>query len=143
MANTKIYLASPFFTDKETLIVATVEQILRRRGYEVFSPREHEVRNGAQVGTPEWSKEMFLMDVNAILDCDVMVMLYHGNYSDSGTAWEAGFAYGCNTPVVVVQLSDLSNIMIHSSSDINITFDELHTYDFDTTPEKIYIGNMT
>ena len=52
----KIYLASPFFTDEETLVVATVENILRRRGYEVFSPREHEVRNGAEVGSPEWSK---------------------------------------------------------------------------------------
>lgn len=139
----KIYLASPFFTDEETLVVATVENILRRRGYEVFSPREHEVRNGAEVGSPEWSKEMFLMDVNAILDCDVMVMLYHGNYSDSGTAWEAGFAYGCNTPTVVVQLGDLSNIMVHSGSDINISFEDLYTYDFETTPERIYTGNMT
>ncbi len=139
----KIYLASPFFTDEETLVVATVENILRRRGYEVFSPREHEVRSGVKVGTPKWSKEMFLMDVNAILDCDVMVMLYHGNYSDSGTAWEAGFAYGSCTPTVVVQLGDLSNIMVHSGSEININFEDLYTYDFDTTPERIYTGNMT
>lgn len=139
----KIYLASPFFTDEETLIVATVENILRKRGLEVFSPREHEVRSGAEVGTPEWSKEMFLMDVDAILDCDVMVMLYHGNYSDSGTAWEAGFAYARDIPTVVVQLGNLSNIMVHSGSDINISFEDLYTYDFETTPERIYTGNMT
>lgn len=139
----KIYLASPFFTDEETLIVATVENILRKRGLEVFSPREHEVRTGAEVGTPEWSAAIWEADVDAILESDIVVMLYHGNYSDSGTAWEAGFAYARDIPTVVVQLGDLSNIMVHSAWDINISFDELFTYDFNELPKRVYKGNMT
>lgn len=54
----KIYLASPFFNDKECSILTEVERILREKELNVFSPREHEVREG-NVGKPDWSLETF------------------------------------------------------------------------------------
>ena len=40
----KIYLASPFFNEDELNDVIRAEKILLGRGFEVFSPRLHEVR---------------------------------------------------------------------------------------------------
>ena len=88
----KVYLASPFFNNEEIRNVATAEEILRRKGLDVYSPREHEDR--AEAGTREWSENIFAMDVTAIKEADIVVMLYYGNYSDSGTAWECGYAFG-------------------------------------------------
>ena len=141
----KIYLASPFFNDNENLFVFLAECILRDRGFGVFSPRENEVREGAEVGTPTWAYETFNRDVEAIDNCDAVVMLYHGNYSDSGTAWECGYAFATNKPVIAVHIweEEISNLMVHCSALANITIEELETYDFENMPEKIYTGAMT
>ena len=141
----KIYLASPFFNDIENHFVSVVETILRRRGFGVFSPRENEIRDGFAVGTPEWAKATFIDDVRAIDICDVVVTIYHGNYSDSGTAWECGYAYATKKPVIVVHTSHdhVSNLMVHCSARANLTIDELINYDFENLPNKIYRGKMT
>ncbi len=137
----KIYLASPFFNEEELDYVDRAEKILRKRGYEVYSPREHEVRDET-VGTANWSIATFEADRIGIDKSNIVVMLYHGNYSDSGTAWECGYAYGTNTPVVVVHIGTNSNLMVHEGSHSNISFDELATYDFEKMPKKRYEGEM-
>ncbi len=138
----KIYIASPFFCEEETTVLSKVEKNLKERGYDVFSPREHEVREG-NVGKPEWSKATFINDKNAIDWCDVVVMLYFGNYSDSGTAWECGYAFATNKPVIVVQLGESSNLMIHEGSHSNVLgLEELFTYNFETMPKYAFKGKM-
>lgn len=87
----KIYLASPFFNDEELEYVCEAEQVLANKGLDVYSPMRHEDRDEKR--TAAWSVKTFMKDVEAINKADAVVMLYHGNYSDSGTAWECGFAY--------------------------------------------------
>ena len=139
----KIYLASPFFNDEENSYVFIAETILRDRGFDVFSPRENEVRDTDKVGTIGWAYDTFYNDVYAIDNCDCVVMLYHGNYSDSGTAWECGYAYAMDKPVICVQIGDVSNLMVHCSAIANITLEELKTYDFEKMPWIDYEGAMT
>lgn len=138
----KIYLASPFFNDQELGYVKRAEQILIEKGFDLFSPRLHECRD-AEVGSTQWAETLFRGDVAAIDDCDAVVLLYHGNYSDSGTAWECGYAFGKGKPVIVVHLGDMANIMIHRSARANISFDELADYDFKNLPQMDYVGDMT
>ncbi len=137
----KIYLASPLFNEEEIHTIERVEKILRAKGHTVFSPREHEDRE-FEVGTAAWSLKIFDLDKAYIDWCDCMVMLYYGVYSDTGTAWECGYAYGTNKPVVVVQLGKDSNLMVHQGSHTNITLEELETYDFDLMPRLSYSGEM-
>ena len=137
----KIYLASPFFNEAETAYVAQAEEILRARGFEVFSPREYECRD--EVGSRAWSEKIFKADRDHIDRSDCLVMLYHGASSDTGTAWECGYAYAMGKPVVVVQLTDFSNLMVHEGSWTNISFEELKSYDFSRMPVKKYQGQMT
>ena len=137
----KIYLASPFFNEKELENVRIAEKILTERGFSLFSPRLNEVRTDENTQQSWWSKETFMNDKKFIDWADVVVMLYYGGYSDSGTAWECGYAYGTNTPVVV-QLGEDSNLMVHEGCHSNITLEELKTYDFEMLPAKPYKGKM-
>lgn len=138
----KIYLAGPFFNEEELKNTKKAEEILLKRGFDVFSPRLNEVRTDAKTQQSLWSKETFMNDRRFIDWADVMVMLYYGAYSDSGTAWECGYAYGTNKPVVVVHLGDDSNLMVHEGCHTNITMDELEDYDFNMMPSKPYSGKM-
>ena len=138
----KIYLASPFFNEKELKNVKKAEEILRSRGFDVFSPRLNEVRTDDAVGSPEWSKETFMNDKRFIDWADAVVMLYYGGYSDSGTAWECGYAFGTNTPVVVVHLGEDSNLMVHEGCHTNISMNELASFDFKMMPHIPYKGRM-
>lgn len=138
----KFYLASPFFNEKELENVKIAEKILTERGFSLFSPRLNEVRTDENTQQSWWSKETFMNDKKFIDWADVVVMLYYGGYSDSGTAWECGYAYGTNTPVVVVQLGEDSNLMVHEGCHSNITLEELRTYDFEMLPAKPYKGKM-
>lgn len=138
----KIYLASPFFNEKELENVKIAEKILTERGFSLFSPRLNEVRTDENTQQSWWSKETFMNDKKFIDWADVVVMLYYGGYSDSGTAWKCGYAYGTNTPVVVVQLGEDSNLMVHEGCHSNITLEELRTYDFEMLPAKPYKGKM-
>lgn len=89
----KIYMAGAFFRpETKTKIDSLVEQ-MRGHGYDVYVPQEHTVPNAWEMSQEDWAREVFKMDVAAIQDCDMLFVVYDGLYSDSGTAWEIGYAY--------------------------------------------------
>ena len=137
----KIYLASPFFNDKELDILSQVEKILDEKGFTVFKPKDNQFDN-LEAGTNHWSLATFNNDKKFIDWSDIVVAVYHGNYSDSGTAWEIGYAYGTQKPVVVVHVGEASNLMVHEGSHANVTLEELKDYNFDIMPSKMYEGKM-
>jgi nucleoside 2-deoxyribosyltransferase len=137
----RVYLASPFFNQLEVMYVQKVEAILKKKGLEVFSPMKNQMED-LEAGTRHWSIETFRNDVKFIDWAEVVVAVYHGNYSDSGTAWELGYAYGTNKPVIVVHVGENSNLMVHEGGHANITLNELVNYDFDKLPSSFYEGNM-
>ena len=140
--NRKIYIASPFFNEREREALTRAETILRLRGFEVFSPREHTVPEEEE-GTPAWSRKIFAIDRQGIDWADCLVMLYWGNFSDTGTAWECGYAYAVGKPVLVVHLGDSSNLMVHEGSHSNLNgVEDLQEYDFEAMPKRIYSGKM-
>jgi nucleoside 2-deoxyribosyltransferase len=139
----RIYLASPFFdeTGIEKGLVEKVETILKRKGLEIFSPMRNQMED-MQAGSREWSLHTFMNDVKYIDWCEVVVGIYHGNYSDSGTAWELGYAYGTNKPVVLIHVGEDSNLMCHEGAFANISLDELTDYDFNNLKSSFYEGKM-
>ena len=138
----KVYLASPFFDDAELERVDKVKEILDSKGLEVFSPKEHQNEH-LEVGSIEWRKATFENDVKHIDWCDVVVaIICKGNYDDSGTAWELGYAYATNKPVVLVNITgETINLMIADSIHALITsYDELKEYDFEKMEKKPYLN---
>lgn len=95
----KVYLASPWFKNEERVMYQAILNKMREEGLEVYAPIEHEVPNAWDISNEEWGRKVFLEDLGAIRDCDEVWVLNFGMYSDSGTAWECGFAYGIGKSV--------------------------------------------
>lgn len=129
----RCYLASPFFNDKEVLVMEKVLHVLRdEHKLEVFAPYEHQNKD-IPFGSTEWREATFTGDIAGILSADVVVAIVDGNYMDSGTAFEIGFAAALDIPVVIYNAGEEVNLMIADSltayiDDINM----LQTYNFET-----------
>ena len=123
-----IYLASPFFNSEELGVYRTAIQRLRAKGYEVYVPQEHEVENGWAMTNYEWASHVFVEDIKAIADCDVVMVLNWGLYSDSGTAWEAGYAYGMEKDIVHVLCGECNtaySLMMINGADKVVGFEDI------------------
>lgn len=122
----KIYLASPFFSEDELKIYKEVISILRKHeNVEVFVPMEHEIPNAFDVPNAKWGYEVFNIDKEAIDNSDIVIVLNFGMYSDSGTAWEAGYAFAKGKDVyhVLCGNGEYSLMMINGTGKI-ITLDD-------------------
>ena len=137
-----IYLASPFFNERESENVERAEKIFEERGFDYFSARQHP--SPGVVGTTEWATNAYEMDIEGLNKADAVVVLYYGNYSDSGTAYECGYAAALGKPVVLVHMDAEadSNLMLHIGATTNIAFEDLGGFDFETFPVFEYEGNM-
>lgn len=100
--NKKIYLASPFFNDNELTVYRSVIGQLRSAGYSVYVPQEHSVDDAWDLSNADWAQAVFTADMQAIHDCDYVMILNFGMYSDSGTAWEAGYAMAARKMTIQV-----------------------------------------
>ena len=98
----KIYLASPFFNINEILMYESAIEDLRARGYDVYVPREHTVKGAWEMPNNTWAGYVFDEDIRAINESEVVIVMNFGMYSDSGTAWEAGYAMAAGKTVVQV-----------------------------------------
>lgn len=99
-----IYIAGPFFTDEERaflkIVIESVKEVFPNE--ELFIPMEHFIPNGENLSNNEWAEAVFKMDVEALNKCDRVVAAYLGLRSDTGTAWEIGYAYAKGIPVDLV-----------------------------------------
>lgn len=137
----KVYLASPFFNEKEVEHMEKVRDVLRMKGLDVFVPLEHQ-NPQFEFGSIEWRKATFESDVQGILNADIVVaVINQGNYDDSGTAWEIGFAFAKGIPVLVVNVTgETINLMIADSLHALITsYEALEDYDFEEMPKIPYL----
>lgn len=124
----KIYLASPFFSKEELIVYKEVIDILRKlKDVEVFVPMEHEIKNGMEMKNKVWTNKVFETDRRALYESDYVFVLNFGMYSDSGTAWEAGYAFALGKKVFQVccgENSDYSLMMINGCTHV-ITLEDL------------------
>jgi nucleoside 2-deoxyribosyltransferase len=106
----KVYLASPFFNDRERAIYQKVIALLREeKDLDVFVPQEHTIPNGWDMPNHIWAENVFAVDILGIQKADVVVVLNFGMYSDSGTAWECGYAYALNKKIVNVIVGEVDD----------------------------------
>lgn len=99
-----IYIAGPFFTDEERAFLKVVIESVKETfpNEKLFIPMEHFIPNGENLSNNEWAEAVFKMDVEALNKCDRVVAAYLGLRSDTGTAWEIGYAYAKGIPVDLI-----------------------------------------
>lgn len=123
-----IYIAGPFFNlEERTKLLHMIDLV--KEAYpdeELFIPMEHFVPDGENMPNYQWAEEVFKLDVEALNKADRVIALYLGHYSDTGTAWEIGYAYAKGIPVTIVPdgivPKDYSIMPIISSGSVYGTF---------------------
>jgi len=127
----KIYLAGPLFTQAERRWNRIIKEAIEKLNpdLEVLLPQDFEME--FRDGKPD-APSIFSKDVEVLDSCELVVAILDGSDSDSGTAWECGYAYAKSTPVIGVRtdfrLSEDGhlNIMLGQSMDVVVqeSFDE-------------------
>jgi len=140
MSKKKIYLASGWFCPLHLDQVQNLEQIIEECGYEVFSPRKETccLPNATQ----KQRKETLNKNLVSILDCDIiLVNTSNGDKGkiDTGTIFEAGYAYANNKPIIyfcenLKNTSQFNLMLAESAIAICVTYQEL----YDALLEKEY-----
>lgn len=97
-----IYLAAPWFKPHEAETYKKVLNKLRESGEEVWAPIECVIDKENKLPNEEWARQIFAEDVKALDQCDRVVVINFGMYSDTGTAWETGYAYAKSKPILML-----------------------------------------
>ena len=121
----KVYIAGPFFNDEERNRMNRLKEYLSaerfKENFEFFFPMDSTVAQAMELPNHEWAKKVFEADKDEILKSDMVIAIYDKQYSDSGTAWELGYAHGLNIPVQLLCTdlnSDNSLMTMCAASDI-------------------------
>ena len=130
----RIYLAAPLFCKSELDFNEHLAHMLVKNGHEVFLPQEN---TPAIDLSPETGKAgrraVFLSDISAIDDCDILLLVMDGRVPDEGACFELGYAYargktcvGLKTDVRTSELGG-DNMMLEGALSFGIarTVDEL------------------
>lgn len=103
---TKVYIAGPFFREGERERIEKLRAFFDNDEffdkYEFFYPMDHKIPGGESMPNGEWAWNVFEMDVKELATSDLVVGIYDTHYSDTGTAWELGFAFANHIPVLLL-----------------------------------------
>jgi nucleoside 2-deoxyribosyltransferase/predicted secreted protein len=122
-ARYRIYLAAPLFSTAERTYNATLADLLKQHLFEVFLPQEAGDDTDTRIKTEQtW---IFSKNKNDLDRADIVVAIIDGADADSGTAWEMGYAYAHNKPVISVRtdfrragMHEQVNLMLEESSKV-------------------------
>lgn len=147
----KVYIAASFaYEDKaktsqrKDLIEKTVERIKKHLDGDYYLPHQLKIPNAWDISLEEWSLAVYLHDLAALENANVVIFLSFGKENNAGSAWEMGYVSGYNmhmehhyakTVVVVKMTNEPESLMISNSVDRIIMSDEIETYDWKTLPE--------
>lgn len=126
----RIYLAAPLFTEAERIFNCHLRDLLHSDGHEVYLPQEQ--GEGCTQRGSEESALLFTAHLKALQSADVVVAVCDGPDTDSGTAWEMGYAtaYGIRvialrTDVRMAGTGARVNLMLAQSAELVTGTDQL------------------
>lgn len=97
-----VYLASPFFNNRERAVKAQVKAHLEQTGIAIIDPQGGGDPMSWEQNNNQWGRKIFKKDLDRIYEADKVVAIDWGLYGDCGTAWEVGYAYGMGKRILVV-----------------------------------------
>lgn len=92
-----VYLAAPLFSEAECDFNRKLRDEIKRAGFNVFLPQEDSNNIKDEKNRQEI---IFNKNVAAIERSDVIVAVIDGTDVDSGTAWEIGYAFAREKPLI-------------------------------------------
>jgi len=129
MEKIKCYIAGPFFRKGERERLEKLREFFKSDEffdkYEFFFPMDHKIPGGESMPNGEWAWNVFEMDVKELATSKLVIAIYDTHYSDTGTAWELGFAYANHIPVLLL----CTNLNADNSIMPLIAADKIYQYD--------------
>ncbi|HUK92983.1 MAG TPA: nucleoside 2-deoxyribosyltransferase [Methanomicrobiales archaeon] len=117
----KIYLAAPLFSDAERNYNVLLRDFLVANGHCVYLPQE----TGEGLEGRGRDREIFASHVAALDAAGCVVAVCDGTDTDSGTAWEIGYAVAKRIPVIALSTDRRRpddgrrvNLMIQESAEV-------------------------
>ena len=120
-AQYRVYLAAPLFSEAERTYNASLSDLLREHLFEVYLPQE----TGDDTDTRRQAEQVRIFSKNkeALDNADIVVAVIDGADADSGTAWEMGYAFARQKPVIAIRTDfrrtgthEQVNLMLEESS---------------------------
>lgn len=106
-----IYIAAPFFTDKQLRTVKLLEAMITAKSHTPISPRNFGV---LKPKAPYKDRtEIFNLNCEGIQKSDAIIAWVDDN--DSGTIWEIGYGFGLGKSVLGLSLCNKINLMLAQS----------------------------
>lgn len=95
----KAYIAGPLCSEKEREFLEKIDRICKKLKIDTFLPhRECGLwKEGKDV------KEIAKGDLKGFDDCDFLIASLNGFNVGAGTAWEMGYAYAKNIPIIAIK----------------------------------------
>ncbi len=118
-ARYRIYLAAPLFSTAERTYNATLSDLLEQHLFEVFLPQE--AGDDTDTRMKREQARIFSKNKDDLDRADIVVAVIDGADADSGTAWEMGYAYAHNKPVIAVR-TDFRRVGTHEQ--VNLMLEE-------------------
>ena len=114
----RVYVAGPLFSTAEHEFNRKLKKLLEPY-FEVYLPQDD---GGLMVDMIESgiapllaARNVFDLDVRAIQDCDVMLVILDGRSVDEGAAFELGFAYALGKPCYAIK-TDPRQLLPHGNN---------------------------
>ncbi len=102
MAQKKIYIAGPLFTEEQRWLLERIDEVCRQSGFETYLPH----RDAGIFDRNSDSTFFFEEDLRQLQQADVLVAVLNGDDVDSGTAWEMGYFYASHDGPIIGYLQD-------------------------------------
>jgi nucleoside 2-deoxyribosyltransferase len=127
-SRSQVYLAAPLFSDAERAFNLVLRDLLTAQGYPVYLPQE----TGEGLAGPERDGVIFASHVAALDEASCVVAVCDGSDTDSGTAWEMGYAVAKGIPVIALSTDRRGswagkrvNLMIRETAEVVGTPEEV------------------
>jgi nucleoside 2-deoxyribosyltransferase len=135
----RVYLAAPLFSEAEKRYNLYVHDLLVQAGYHVYLPQGQ--GEDARHRTQEEDQTIFTGHLRALDQAQMVIAICDGADTDSGTAWEVGYAYAKGIPVIALRTDNrmigperMINLMLEQSAYMVKSLEELVRRLTDLTP---------
>lgn len=133
----KVYIAAPFSEEEYRKNAGIAAVTMNAKGFEVYEPYAYQIPHAWDYPNTEWGQMVFMNDLKAIDDSDVVIVLSYGRNSTAGTNWEAGYAFGTGKKVIVVEMTNnVMSLMVSNGMYARVRgLEGLADYNFDVMPK--------
>ena len=105
----KVYIAGTFSTEESRKSLLEMIAIVKKAHpeFNLYVPMEFKVKDDYQkpdgtwhLSNEVWAKKVFDNDIKELSKSTMVIAMYSGHLSTTGTSWEIGYAYAKGLPII-------------------------------------------